>query len=137
VNTGWTGGPYGTGERISITHTRAIISAITNGSLNVIPTTQHPVFDLAVPNFCPGAPDETLDPKQTWDDTAAYDTAGFELRDTFRDRAMEQGITDELTGWLRRYTACINAVPLYIHEAQASQKAVSPSGVEGSRHRIG
>ncbi|HWV23932.1 MAG TPA: phosphoenolpyruvate carboxykinase (ATP) [Thermomicrobiales bacterium] len=100
VNTGWTGGPYGTGKRISIAHTRAIITAVTNGSLNVIPTAQHPVFGLAVPTFCPGVPDATLDPKQTWDDPAAYDAAAIALRDTFRQRAASQGIPDALTAWL-------------------------------------
>lgn len=101
VNTGWTGGPYGTGKRMSIAHTRAIVSAITNGSLNEAPVKNHPVFNLAIPTQCPDVPDDILDPVSTWDDPEAYALAAASLRDAFRKRAAEQGIPEEWAAWLQ------------------------------------
>lgn len=92
VNTGWTGGPYGTGERISIAHTRALVRAITDGALREVETAPEPVFGLAVPARVPGVPDEVLRPRDMWRDPDAYDTAAEALRDAFRVRAAEQGI---------------------------------------------
>jgi phosphoenolpyruvate carboxykinase (ATP) len=100
VNTGWTGGPHGTGSRISIAHTRAIVTAITRGALAGMPTSPHSVFHLEVPAACPGVPARILDPRQTWDDPAAYDAAARNLLAAFRDRATQQGIPDAWTGWL-------------------------------------
>jgi phosphoenolpyruvate carboxykinase (ATP) len=101
LNTGWTGGPYGTGKRISIAHTRAIVTAITNGALNTMPTDQDPVFNLAVPTYCPKVPDTFLNPRSTWADPCAYDEAAQDLLRAFRTRATNQGISDSLTAWLR------------------------------------
>lgn len=100
VNTGWTGGPYGTGNRMSISHTRAIVTAITSGSLNDVQTEQHPVFKLAIPVSCPGVGSDILDPRRTWPNPEAYDTAAVNLRDAFRNRASEQGIPEAWTEWL-------------------------------------
>lgn len=103
VNTGWTGGSFSTGgKRISITHTRAIVTAISNGSLNGIPYQTDPVFSLAIPTYCPDIPDSVLNPKRTWNDGDAYDVAAQNLLEAFRNRAAEQGIDDEWTGWLRK-----------------------------------
>lgn len=85
VNTGWTGGPYGVGHRMSISHTRAMVSAALNGSLAHVETKQDPVFGVWVPTHCPGVPDEVLWPRNTWADKSAYDRAARNLAQKFHD----------------------------------------------------
>lgn len=85
VNTGWSGGPYGTGERISLSHTRAMVRAATNGDLDSVETSEHPVFGLHVPAEVPNVPSEILDPKSTWSDADAYDEQAQELAGLFRE----------------------------------------------------
>jgi phosphoenolpyruvate carboxykinase (ATP) len=75
VNTGWSGGPYGTGKRMSLPHTRAMLQAALDGTLRDVPMRTHPLFGLAMPESCPGVPSEVLDPRTTWADGAAYDEA--------------------------------------------------------------
>ncbi len=86
LNTGWTGGPYGVGKRISIRLTRAMLNAAIRGDLHApdMEYDTHPVFGLKVPKHCPGVPDEMLDPQTTWDDKAAYLQQAEQLRDMFR-----------------------------------------------------
>ncbi len=83
VNTGWTGGPYGVGKRMSLKHTRAIIDAIHDGSLENVEYVADPVFGLAVPTSCPDVPAEVLVPKNTWADKAAYDKQAAKLAQLF------------------------------------------------------
>jgi phosphoenolpyruvate carboxykinase (ATP) len=83
INTGWSGGSYGSGERIRLAHTRAIIDAIHSGRLNEVETVADPIFALGVPTTCPGCPDELLIPRQTWGDEAAYDAAAKKLAALF------------------------------------------------------
>ncbi|MEM1041486.1 MAG: phosphoenolpyruvate carboxykinase (ATP) [Bacteroidota bacterium] len=85
INTGLTGGPYGTGERMSLTYTRAIIDAIHDGSLAEAPTETDPVFGFAVPTACPNVPSEILQPRNTWADPDAYDAARNKLAQRFAD----------------------------------------------------
>src|SRR5699024_653903 len=85
VNTGWSGGPFGVGERMSIAHTRAIISAIHDGSLARAPTVTDPVFGIAVPTRCAGVPDDVLIPSNTWQDAQAYREAARRLARLFHD----------------------------------------------------
>jgi phosphoenolpyruvate carboxykinase (ATP) len=73
VNTGWTGGPYGTGERMNINHTRSMVRAALSGALDGVPTVTDPVFGVEVPTTCPEVPDGVLQPRTTWSDGAAYD----------------------------------------------------------------
>ncbi|MCC7402307.1 MAG: phosphoenolpyruvate carboxykinase (ATP) [Chitinophagaceae bacterium] len=73
VNTGWTGGPYGTGRRIKLNFTRAMIAAALEGKLTNVAFDKHPVFGIAFPKECPGVPAEILNPKNTWADPKAYD----------------------------------------------------------------
>lgn len=73
INTGWTGGPYGTGRRMKLSYTRAMITAALEGKLDNAEFVYDPVFGLAVPLSCPGVPDELLQPRNTWADPAAYD----------------------------------------------------------------
>ncbi len=97
VNTGWTGGSYGSGNRIKLAHTRAIIDAIHNGELEKAPTQTEPTFGLTIPTACTGVPDEILSPKNSWKDKKAYDVTATKLADLFRsnfsdyaDRATQQ-----------------------------------------------
>ncbi|MBS1709624.1 MAG: phosphoenolpyruvate carboxykinase (ATP) [Armatimonadetes bacterium] len=83
VNTGWTGGPYGVGKRMSLYHTRALLHAALNGSLHDVSFETDPVFGLAVPTSCDGVPEEVLTPRKTWADTAAYDAKAAELKAMF------------------------------------------------------
>jgi phosphoenolpyruvate carboxykinase (ATP) len=83
VNTGWQGGGYGVGKRVSIPHTRAMIRAALSGSLDSVPTTPDPVFGFHVPSICPGVPSEILNPKSQWTDSAAYDATARKLADMF------------------------------------------------------
>ena len=73
VNTGWTGGPYGVGNRIKLKYTRAIIDAIHKGSFEGVEMMTEKHFGLQVPTVCPGVPSEILNPKYTWEDKQAYD----------------------------------------------------------------
>ncbi|MBK8097992.1 MAG: phosphoenolpyruvate carboxykinase (ATP) [Planctomycetes bacterium] len=73
VNTGWSGGGYGVGKRMSLRITRAILDAIHDGSLAKAETVEDPVFGLQMPKACPNVPAEVLNPKNTWTDKAAYD----------------------------------------------------------------
>ncbi len=85
VNTGWTGGAYGTGHRMPIAHTRALLNAALDGTLANAPTRQDVNFGLAVPTACPGVPDEVLDPRNTWADKQAYDAKARDLAGRFND----------------------------------------------------
>jgi phosphoenolpyruvate carboxykinase (ATP) len=73
VNTGWTGGPYGTGERMNIAHTRSMVRAALDGRLAAVPTRTDPTFRFEVPLDCPDVPASFLDPRSTWADGDAYD----------------------------------------------------------------
>ncbi|HET8522748.1 MAG TPA: phosphoenolpyruvate carboxykinase (ATP), partial [Thermomicrobiales bacterium] len=83
VNTGWIGGPYGTGRRIKLAYTRAIVRAILNGELDKASTHQEPFFGLAIPDACPDVPSDVLDPKATWQDKDAYDQSARRLAERF------------------------------------------------------
>jgi phosphoenolpyruvate carboxykinase (ATP) len=92
VNTGWSGGAYGQGSRISLAHTRAIVRAILSGSLRDVPTRPDPVFRVAVPAACPGVPTEILQPRATWADPAAYDAMAAKLAAMFRKNFTDNSI---------------------------------------------
>ncbi len=84
VNTGWTGGPYGVGKRMSIKDTRACINGILNGSINDAEFETLPIFDLAIPKHLEGvADDAVLNPRNTWDDKSAYDETLAKLAKMF------------------------------------------------------
>ncbi|HUY31912.1 MAG TPA: phosphoenolpyruvate carboxykinase (ATP) [Pirellulales bacterium] len=85
VNTGWTGGVYGTGRRIALAHTRAIIDAIHSGELARAATAVDPRFGLRVPVRCPGIPDALLVPRNAWPDPAAYDATARKLAALFQN----------------------------------------------------
>lgn len=85
INTGWTGGKYGVGKRMNLKLTRAIIDSIHDDVLDKIPTKPSPLFGLHIPESCPGVPTEILDPKNTWQDKAAYDATLKTLAKSFVD----------------------------------------------------
>jgi len=85
VNTGWTGGPYGVGSRMPIAHTRAMIRAALGGALDHVQYVTHPVFNLDVPQSCPGVPSDVLNPRDTWKDPVAYDDQAARLAHMFAE----------------------------------------------------
>ena len=85
VNTGWTGGPYGTGERMNINHTRSMVRAALNGELDDVPMSIDPIFGVEVPTICPDVPAEFLQPRSTWQDKAAYDDHARRLAAMFAE----------------------------------------------------
>ena len=85
VNTGWGGGAYGVGKRISLKHTRAIIDAIHSGALVNAPRQRDPVFGFDVVTECPGVPPEILLPRAAWADQAAFDATARKLAGLFRE----------------------------------------------------
>jgi phosphoenolpyruvate carboxykinase (ATP) len=84
VNTGWTGGPYGTGQRMNLQHTRAMLRAALAGDLAGASYTPDPVFGVMVPEQVPGVPDSVLKPRGTWSDTKAYDEQAKKLAGLFQ-----------------------------------------------------
>ncbi|MFH1217170.1 MAG: phosphoenolpyruvate carboxykinase [Pseudomonadota bacterium] len=104
INTGWTGGPYGTGHRISIAHTRAMVNAALDGKLDKIPTKTEPFFGLQVPTRCPGVPDEVLQPRTTWANGDDYDTRAGKLAEMFA-RNFKQ-FADQTTDAIRKAGPC-------------------------------
>ena len=85
VNTGWTGGPYGTGERMHIDHTRAMVRAALSGALDDVEYEVDPVFGVDVPTTCPDVPTEALRPRATWADPDAYDRQAAALATMFAE----------------------------------------------------
>lgn len=83
VNSGWSGGPYGVGERMSIKTTRSCIDAIMNGSINDAEFKTDPVFGFEVPVALPGVDSHLLDPRSTWADQSAYEAAEKKLAGMF------------------------------------------------------
>ncbi|PWG65461.1 phosphoenolpyruvate carboxykinase (ATP) [Sediminicurvatus halobius] len=119
VNTGWSGGPCGVGERMSIAYTRAIIDAIHDGSLAEAPVRVDPVFGFQVPRECAGVPDEILDPASTWPDVAAYREAAAELARRFQENFA--AYADQASAEIR---AAAPAVPM----PDTAERAGSGSG---------
>jgi phosphoenolpyruvate carboxykinase (ATP) len=83
VNTGWTGGPYGVGHRISIAYSRAVVRAALSGALDSVEFDTDPVFGFQVPRTCPEVPAEVLDPARTWADPAGHRRAAERLAQRF------------------------------------------------------
>ena len=94
LNTGWTGGAYGVGERFSLKWTRTFVDRILDGSLSGATFCKHPVFGLMMPTAVEGVPSAVLDPRNTWTDTAAYDVAAADLAARFRENDALYAISD-------------------------------------------
>ncbi|MCM4159435.1 phosphoenolpyruvate carboxykinase (ATP) [Antarcticibacterium flavum] len=98
VNTGWTGGPYGTGSRMKLKYTRAMIDAALEGNLNEVEFTTHPIFGLKMPVDCPNVPNEILNPRETWSDKEAYDAKANKLANSFKSNfsKFEENANEEI-----------------------------------------
>ncbi|MBT3646629.1 MAG: phosphoenolpyruvate carboxykinase (ATP) [Flavobacteriales bacterium] len=83
VNTGWSGGEYGVGERIKLKYTRAMITAALEGKLDNVDYKTHEVFGLEMPTECPDVPTDILDPKNTWENKDGYDKKASHLAEEF------------------------------------------------------
>jgi phosphoenolpyruvate carboxykinase (ATP) len=83
INTGWSGGPYGVGQRMKLNYTRAMITAALDGKLDNAAFEADPVFGMMVPTECPGVPTEVLNPRNTWSNKDEYDTKAKELAQQF------------------------------------------------------
>ena len=98
VNTGWSGGAFGVGQRMPIQYTRSLLRAALKGSLNKVEYDRDPFFGLFVPKRCPGVPDEILHPRNTWLDKGAYDLKAKELALLFKDNfaAYEDQVSEDI-----------------------------------------
>ena len=98
VNTGWTGGPYGVGNRMKIKYTRAMLTAALEGKLTDVEYVKDPFFNLMVPQTCPDVPNEVLNPKNTWTDKNAYDEQAKKLANMFVENFKEysEGTSDAI-----------------------------------------
>jgi phosphoenolpyruvate carboxykinase (ATP) len=98
VNTGWTGGPFGVGERMKLAYTRAMVTAALNGDLDDVETEIEPFFGLHIPTTVEGVPDEVLNPRNTWEDKEAYDAQAAKLAGMFVEnfRQFEDGVSQEV-----------------------------------------
>ncbi|MEO8711158.1 MAG: phosphoenolpyruvate carboxykinase (ATP) [Parafilimonas sp.] len=100
VNTGWIGGAYGTGSRIKLKYTRAMIQAALNGSLKKMKYQKHPVFGMMMPCTCPGVPEELLNPRNTWHSKNEYDAKAKILAGLFikNFKEYESKVSKEILG---------------------------------------
>lgn len=98
VNTGWSGGAYGTGSRIKISITRALLNAALSGALDNVDYRPHSVFKVLMPDRCPDVPQDVLDPKIIWKDKKAYRETALKLAGLFADnfRQFENGVSKEV-----------------------------------------
>jgi phosphoenolpyruvate carboxykinase (ATP) len=96
INTGWSGGPYGVGQRMKIGYTRAMIRAILSGKLAQVATTPDSIFGVQVPTSCPEVPSEVLQPRNTWADKDAYDRQARDLARRFNEnfKKYEAGVSE-------------------------------------------
>jgi len=83
LNTGWSGGGFGTGKRIALPLTRAMISAVLGGALDHVETHTHPIFGVEIPNEVPGVPQEVLNPELSWSEQSAYEDEAASLAQKF------------------------------------------------------
>jgi len=98
INTGWSGGCYGVGSRMKLSYTRAMITAALEGKLDNVQYEKHPVFGMEVPTSCPEVPSDILNPRNTWADKAAYDSAAAKLAKQFVENFEKyaSGVSEEI-----------------------------------------
>jgi len=98
INTGWSGGPYGIGQRMKLPYTRAMITAALEGKLDNVNFEAHPVFGMMMPTECPGVPSEVLNPRNTWTDKDQYDIKAKQLAAEFikNFEKYASGVTEEI-----------------------------------------
>jgi len=96
LNTGWTGGPYGVGERFKLAWTRTFVRRILDGSLDEVEVRRHPIFGLEMPVAVEGVPEDVLDPIRTWKDAEAYTAQATKLAKRFRENEARFELSDEV-----------------------------------------
>jgi len=98
VNTGWTGGPYGVGSRIKISYTRAMIESMLKGDLDKVSFIQDQLFELRIPQECPGVPAEILQPRNTWPSSDGFDVQALKLATMFKQNFSQfaDAVTEEV-----------------------------------------
>jgi phosphoenolpyruvate carboxykinase (ATP) len=98
INTGWSGGPYGTGNRIKLAYTRAMVRGVVKGHLKQVSTSKDPIFGLEVPESCADVPPEVLQPRSTWQDPDAYDAQAQKLAGMFAENFKQfvEDVSDEV-----------------------------------------
>ncbi len=98
INTGWSGGGYGIGNRMKLGYTRAMITAVLNGELDNVEYEMHPIFKMEMPKSCPGVPSELLKPRNTWSDKEEYDKKAHELATHFikNFEKFKSGVSQEI-----------------------------------------
>ena len=97
INTGWSGGPYGVGERIKIEYSRAMVTAALTGSLDIVKFSHNDIFNLDVPTECPNVPSEVLESRNMWIDKDAYDLSAKKLAQMFVDNFKKfENISNEI-----------------------------------------
>jgi phosphoenolpyruvate carboxykinase (ATP) len=109
VNTGWSGGKFGVGKRMSIRHTRALLRGALDGSLTQMEFHKEPFFGLAIPAHVPGIPDEVLDPRRSWAEKTAYDHMAKHLIERFEENfaAYEDGVGEDVKAVAIRAAAAV------------------------------
>jgi phosphoenolpyruvate carboxykinase (ATP) len=95
INTGWTGGPYGVGQRININYTRSMVKAAISGEIDKAEMVSDPIFGLLSPTFCPDVPSSVLSPRDTWEDKEAYDRQATMLAELFKKNFTQFTLTTE------------------------------------------
>ena len=85
INTGWSGGPYGVGNRMNLKYTRAMVTAALNGDLDEVEYKHDEIFNVEIPQYCPNVPNELLNPIDTWANKEAYSAAAKKLAKMFRE----------------------------------------------------
>ncbi len=96
VNTGWTGGAFGVGKRMSLPHTRAMVHAVLDGRLSKVQFATEPSFGFSIPTCCPDVPPEVLNPRDVWKDAAAYDQQAAMLAKKFEENFARFDVPEEI-----------------------------------------
>lgn len=96
VNTGWTGGAFGLGHRMSLPHTRAMVHAVLDGSLAQVEFVKEPSFGFYIPTSCPHVPQEVLNPRNVWKDASAYDQQAAMLAAKFQENFARFDVPEEI-----------------------------------------
>ena len=96
LNTGWSGGAYGSGKRFKLAYTRAMVTAILEGSLADATFETEPVFGLSIPTSVEGVPDEVLSPRNTWKSGEEYDAKAKDLASRFRANDAKYDMSDDV-----------------------------------------
>jgi phosphoenolpyruvate carboxykinase (ATP) len=97
VNTGWSGGKFGVGKRMSLRHTRALVNAALDGQLDKVDYITEPAFGLNIPVSCPGVPSEILNPRNMWSDKAAYDRQATSLAAQFESNFRQFNASEQVS----------------------------------------